>query len=128
LIADTEGNVFGGFTPVEWESGRYGKCKGDDSLRSFLFTLRNPHGVPPQWFAPRAEKKQDAIICSSDCGRVFYGCLFVYDNCNANRDSFTQIGTRYNGRVYANGTDLEHCLTGADKFTVKEIEVFEIAD
>jgi hypothetical protein len=51
LIADTKGNVFGGFTPVKWESGQKGKWKGDDSLRSFLFTLRNPHGVPVRKFS-----------------------------------------------------------------------------
>jgi hypothetical protein len=61
LIADTDGNVFGGFTPVKWESGN--KYKGDDSLRSFLFTLRNPHGVPPRKFALKAEEKHNAICC-----------------------------------------------------------------
>jgi hypothetical protein len=30
--------------------------------------------------------------------------------------------------VYANDTAFEDFLTGAHKFTVKEIEVFEIAD
>jgi hypothetical protein len=30
--------------------------------------------------------------------------------------------------VYANGTAFEDFLTGAYKFTVKEIQVFEIAD
>jgi hypothetical protein len=53
LIADIEGTVFGGSTPVEWESrvwtGKGGDendyYKGDDSLLSFLFTLRNPHSV-----------------------------------------------------------------------------------
>jgi hypothetical protein len=30
--------------------------------------------------------------------------------------------------VYANDTACEDCLTGAEKFAVKEIEVFEIAD
>jgi hypothetical protein len=45
LIADTDGNVFGGFTPVEWESGNNLPVnKGNDSLRSFRFTLRNTHG------------------------------------------------------------------------------------
>jgi hypothetical protein len=37
--------------PVKWESNSpgsaYGHAKGDNRLRSFLFTLRNPHGVPP---------------------------------------------------------------------------------
>jgi hypothetical protein len=65
LIADTDGNVFGGFTPVRWARG--GR-KGDDSLRSFLFTLRNPHGVPPQKFALRAEKRHSAIDCNSTFG------------------------------------------------------------
>jgi hypothetical protein len=62
LIVDTDGNIFGGFTPVKWESRTSGwngmNCwKGDDSLRSLLFTLRNWHGVPPRRFALRAEKK-----------------------------------------------------------------------
>jgi hypothetical protein len=44
-----------GLTAVKWENN----CgyKGDDSLRSFLFTLRNPHGVPPRKFALKAEEK-----------------------------------------------------------------------
>jgi hypothetical protein len=35
--------MFGGFTPVEWEYD----CgyKGDDSLRNFVFTLRNPRSA-----------------------------------------------------------------------------------
>jgi hypothetical protein len=136
LIVDTNGNVFGGFTPVEWESrvwnGKSGEenntWKGDDSGRSFLFTLRNPHGVPPRKFALRAERKQQAISCNSDEGPVFGGGIGVSDNCNANRDSFTWIGTRWGDRVYANDTTFESFLTGAEYFTVKEINVFEIAD
>jgi hypothetical protein len=69
VILDTDGNVFGGFTPVEWESrlwnwksGKDDNCwKGDDSLRSFLFTLRNPHGVPPRKLALKKEEKGKAI-------------------------------------------------------------------
>jgi hypothetical protein len=44
LIQDTEGNIFGGFTPLEWESGY--KFKADPSLKSFLFTLTDPHNLP----------------------------------------------------------------------------------
>jgi hypothetical protein len=126
LIVDTDGNVFGGFTPVEWESGD--KYKGDDSPRSFLFTLRNPHGVPPRKFALRAEEKQYTIYCNSTRGPAFYGYLFVYNNCNANRESYTRIGTHWDDCADANDTAFEYFFTGAEKFTVKEIEVFEIAD
>jgi hypothetical protein len=140
LIADTDGNVFGGFTPVKWESrkwnGKSGKesntWKGDDSLRSFLFTLKNPHRVPPRKFALTAQKKEYAIYCSSSDCPIFgggSGCdILVYDNCNANRDSHTKIGTRYENRTYTNDTAFKNFFTGVEYFIVKEIEVFEITD
>jgi hypothetical protein len=61
LTLDTKRNIFGGFTPVQWESrkhnGKWGnednRWKDDDSLRSFLFTLRNPRGVQARKFALR---------------------------------------------------------------------------
>jgi hypothetical protein len=103
-------------------------------LRSFLFTLRNPHGVPPRKFALKAEKKEYAIYCKSTfCAAFGYdswsGCdILVRDNCNTNRNSYTAVGTNWNDRVYANDTTFKDFLTGAGNFTVKEIEVFEIAD
>jgi hypothetical protein len=123
LTTDTDGNVFGGFTPVEWESPS--EWKGDDSLRNFLFTLRNPRGVAPRKFALRVERKQAAILCYSECCAAFGGDLRVCDNCSANRDSYTLIG---GDRTYANDTAFEYFFTGAQNFTVKEIEVFTIAD
>jgi hypothetical protein len=138
LILDTDGNVFGGFTPVEWESSsprqEYGYTTGDDSLRSFLFTLRNPHGVPPRKFALKKERKESAIYCYSRCCAGFgyynyYGCeIRVSNNCN-NRNNYTHIGTRWGSNTtYANDTQFGDFFTGAELFTVKEIEVFEIED
>jgi hypothetical protein len=40
----------------------------------------------------------------------------------------THFGTRWGDSAYANDTAFADFLTGAEKFTVKEIEVFEIAD
>jgi hypothetical protein len=94
LISDTDGNIFGGFTPVEWEND----CseKEDDSLWSFLFTLRNPDGVPLRKFMLKAEKKQYTIYYNSAYCAVFgWSDIYVYDNCNANRENVTHIGTRY---------------------------------
>jgi hypothetical protein len=53
LIFDKGGNIFGGFTPLQWESGDKWKC--DDSLKSFLFTLKNPHNIPAKTFALEEE-------------------------------------------------------------------------
>jgi hypothetical protein len=113
---------------VEWEAGEQGnRWKSDDSLRSFLFTLKNPRGVPPRKFALKAKKKQKAIYCDSECGPLFgNGCISVSDNCNRNTNS----NTEYFGEEYdsVSGRQESDFLTGAVKFTVKEIEVFEIAD
>jgi hypothetical protein len=108
---------------VKWESGKAYRYKGDDSLRSFLFTLRHPQGIPARKFALRAEKKSYAIYCYSASGPEF-GNIYVYDNCNANRDR----ETRWSDSTYANYTAVENFFTGAEKFTVREMAVFEIAN
>jgi hypothetical protein len=133
LILDMEGNIFGGFTPVEWESrewnGKYrseNSCtKADPSLKSFLFTLKNPHNIPARKFALKADKKDEAIYCWSLLGPDFRD-IGVSGNCNANTNSYTY----HFGRSYANDTGLDGntFFTGATYFKVKEIEVFEITD
>jgi hypothetical protein len=59
VILDMKGYIFGGFTPVEWDSN---SCwKADDSQKSFLFTLKNPHNIPARRFALKDEKKHREI-------------------------------------------------------------------
>jgi hypothetical protein len=89
---DVGGFVFGGFTPVPWESRVIDRnCEGnnvwksDDSLKSFLFTLENPHNICQRKFALNAEEKQYAIYCVSTVGPGF-GDMGVSNNCNANTD------------------------------------------
>jgi hypothetical protein len=134
VILDTDGNRFGGFTPVEWESRKWNMKlgnennlgKADPSLRSFLFTLKNPHNVPAQRFALKAEKKESAIYCDSHRGPYFQCGIAVSDNCNANTESYT----KYFGENYTNDTGLngKTFFTGSESFQVKEIEVFEITE
>jgi hypothetical protein len=64
VILNTKGNIFGGFTPVEWESGEP-HYKADDSLKSFVFTLKNPHNIPARRFALKDENNSQAIYCYS---------------------------------------------------------------
>jgi hypothetical protein len=132
LIEDTEGNIFGGFTPLKWEprwprsSKDSSNCpKADPSLKGFVFTVKNPHTLPLRRFALLAEANNRAITCDSPWGPRFAGAISVFSNYNANSRSFTSLG-----RVYANNTGLERntVLTGSSFFTVKEIEVFEITD
>jgi hypothetical protein len=147
VILDTKGNIFGGFTPVEWDSAPFSsKHKADPSLKSFIFTLKNPHNVPARRFALKSEKKEEAIVCDSQSGPNFWD-IFVSDNCdqaifcgskwfpifcdicasdnrNANIDSFTlNFGTTYTNDT---GLDGNTFFTGSQSFRVEEIEIFEI--
>jgi hypothetical protein len=132
LILETNGNIFGGFTPVEWESrewngkrGNENNCsKADLSLKSFLFALMNPHNVLARRFALKAEEKRWAIYGYSDFGPNFCD-IGVYDNCNANTGSYTfRFGTCYTSDT---GLDAKTFFTGSKVFQVKEIEVFEMS-
>jgi hypothetical protein len=132
LIEDTEGNIFDGFTLVEWESRKHNgkrglednRWKADPSLKSFLFTLKNPHNLPARKFALKAKNKDRAIYCRSSWGPHFRD-IGVSENCNANTDSGSYLGNSYANDT---GLDGETVLTGSFQFRVKEIELFEIAD
>jgi hypothetical protein len=133
VILDTKGNIFGGFTPVEWESKGY--FKSDDSLKSFLFTLKNPHNVMARKFALKAKEKHRAIYCDSKRGPCFCD-IGVSDNCNTNFKSFTGINanttsfTSRFGDTYINDTGMDRntFFTGEEYFMVKEVEVFEVTE
>jgi hypothetical protein len=86
LIRDTNRNVFGGFTPVNWEL--QGDHKNDDSLKSFLFTLKNAYTIPARKFVMRAKKPHRAIFCDSGSGPRFWD-IGVCDECGTNSRCFT---------------------------------------
>jgi archaellum component FlaC len=132
VILDTNGNIFGGFTPAEWES-RVRKtklpvtysffAKPDNSEKSFLFTLKNPHNITAR-FALNALLKGQSIGCNSQCGPIFGSAnhdIYISDNCNANASNWTFLG----GKSEVYGT---YVFTGSAAFQVEEIEVFEVKD
>jgi hypothetical protein len=132
LVKDTDGNIFGGFTPIAWES-YVGPTpdrmmpKADPSLRSFLFTLKNPHGLPPRKFPLDAAHKDRAIWCSSVWGPRFPFGVSISDNCALGCTNIARIADNcpYRNDTGIQGTTL---LSGSPGFTVKEIEVFEVTD
>jgi hypothetical protein len=129
VILDTNGNIFGGFTPVEWESTRIRNSKADPSLKSFLFTLKNPHNFPPRRFALKADQSYRAVYHATDWGPHFSD-IGVSDSCNTNTVSHAHCF----GSAYTNNTGLgghpgvNAFLTNPSHFQVKEIEVFEITN
>jgi hypothetical protein len=94
MILDTKWNIFGGFTPLKWESRvwnwKHGNdnndLKADYNLKSFLFTLKNPHNISARRFALKSDMKQQEILCSSKRGQSFGYFLedvCVFDDCSS---------------------------------------------
>jgi hypothetical protein len=144
LILDTKGNIFGGFTPVEWESrddnddpitrmrrrapGRFDPSqepclKGDPSMKSFLFTLKNPHNIPARRFGLTSLGRDMAIHCDRCHGPWFYGGISACNNCNTSDDNCSWLDGEYINDTGMNGSDV---FAGSQCFRVNEIEVFEI--
>jgi hypothetical protein len=130
-VLDTENNIFGGFTHLRWEEHLMSVSEKqnfeflfrEDLGSSFLFTLRNPYGLSERIFPLQRNRSQWAIQAHSNFGPTFGWDLGIADHSDSNRDSWAQLGS-----VSVNPTNLpDSCvLTDLLKFTVKEIEVFEI--
>jgi hypothetical protein len=131
VILDTNKNIFGGFTPVKWESrisasiGDRSNWKTDESLKSFLFTLKNPHNIPARKFGLKVETKEYTIYCNSGYGPSFRdGCAFaVSQNCNTHTGSSTYLGD-----YDTNDTELDEriVLTGLVFFKWKKSKSFRL--
>jgi hypothetical protein len=121
VIRDTKGFIFGGFTPVAWDSG--GRYRADPSFRSFVFTVKNPWGVGPRKFS--LKKPEYAIVCRGLYGPVFGSGndLLVANNGDVNSGSHTYLGGSY---VNDTGRDRGKFFTGAQSFRVSEVEVFQV--
>jgi hypothetical protein len=124
LIETTKGFIFGGFTPIAWESSANSVYKSDSSGKSFLFSLENSRNSAPRKFMLLSGK--NAICCNSSSGPVFAGNddMIVQDSCNTSTSNYTNLGGSY---VNDTGIDGMLVFTGEQYFTVKEIEVFTIS-
>jgi hypothetical protein len=124
FILDIGGFIFGGFTPLAWDSTT-NNYKNDGLNRSFIFTLKNPSGTEAMKFS--LSQPQYAIYCNSAYGPTFGSGhdIYVANNSDANVSSYTNFGTGY---VNYTGREGRTVFTGAYNFRVKEIEVFEIKD
>jgi hypothetical protein len=115
-----------GIAGVEWNfSGTDGCRKADPTLKTFVFTLKNPHGFPARRFMLRPKKKQMTIYCNSECGLHFWD-IGVADCVNENIES----SIYHFGYAYVNDTGLQgtQIFMNSVNSQMKEIEVFEITD
>jgi hypothetical protein len=120
LISSTNDCIFGGYTPVPWSSRN--QWVADPSLKTFIFTIKNPHNLPARIF--KLNKAEYAMYASATHGPVIGGTnvLSVCDGCAvSNRNCACLLS-------FTNETGIpnDEVLTGAKYFTVAEIEVFDV--
>jgi hypothetical protein len=118
VIRSSNGYVFGGYTPAAWDiankRGSYSNAPG-----SFLFTLSNPHAIPPTKYPVKVPEK--AIQHHTNFCQFFGDDdLVVVSDCNANCNSHSYFPVSY-GDTTGKGN---LTFTGNDSFQVADIEVF----
>ncbi|CAF1389004.1 unnamed protein product [Adineta steineri] len=115
------GYLFGGYTSVSWRSSQ---GYVEDSYEPFLFTLTNPHGIPPTKY-PVIEERY-AIFNKKECGPTF-GCghdLYVCDDSKISTGSYIYFPWSYSDRTNRGS----ETFTGTKYFQTNDIEVYRLIE
>jgi len=113
------GYIFGGYTSVSWRSiGSY----APDNNGSFIFTLTNPHKIPPTKYS--IKNVQYSIGDVNGCGPIFGGGhdLHVCDNSQMTTGSYSNFPHSYNDTTNRGNAT----FTGSRNFQTSDIEVYRL--
>ena len=135
IIKSKDGYIFGGYSTISWESTKWnGKCGKDNNARrqgygfEFVFTLKNPHSIPPSKYNMKKDWLDHSICCDINLGPIF-GCndIRIENNCNTNNNSFSYYDFNPGEYSFNDTTGKKRLLfTGSSTYKVEEIEVFKI--
>lgn len=122
VIRSNNNYLSGGHTAIPWTSG--GTYKSDTS--AFLFTLINPHAIPPTEYMIKPTSVRDVVNRNSGYGPT---CMFgggsdlrVANNSDATNSCSTSFPHTYSDTTgKGNNT-----FTAARNFTTSDIEVFKV--
>jgi hypothetical protein len=120
VVRSSNGFVFGGYAAAAWNTnGAYFQSSGN---ASFVFTLKNPHNIPPTRY--NCKNANAELFGNESFGPVFGGGhdLRVANNSNAGDESWCNLGLGFND-TNGHGTAT---FTGKQKFQVGEYEVFAV--
>jgi len=111
--------LFGGYTSTNWKNTKEKIWSKDSS--AFLFTLTNPHQIPPTKYSIKSPNDNTILSC------LWLGPTFGrYDICvssDSNKNTFSNIGFPSN---YYDTTGMgDKTFTGGQKFQTSEIEVYK---
>jgi hypothetical protein len=113
--------LFGGYTSASWSSM---KGYAEDRYSPFLFTLTNPHGIPPTKYP--VLKAEYSIFNTRECGPIFGGGhdLYVCDESQGKAGSFFNFPWSFNDRTNRGS----ETFTGNKYFQTSDIEVYRLVE
>jgi len=126
VIKSTNGNIFGGYTPLNWKASG---SQYEFDTKSFLFSFKNKDiGKCKIQIPNTGSSGQYSIYQEGSYGPVFGGGfdLYICDNCSTTNSSYSNLGYSFtppSGYSYG-ATNTQNYLAGSYNFTVSEIEVF----
>ena len=111
-------------TTTATRNGSTGNGYKEDST-AFIFTLTNPHSIPPTKYSIDPQKKQFAIACKEGIAFGNGSDIYIANNSNYSRSSsYTNFPYTY---VDSTGKR-NNTFTGQFNFTAQEIEVYSVVD
>jgi hypothetical protein len=121
IIIARGGYAFGGYTPLSWDTSN--KYVADPSCQSIIFTLTNPHKIPPTKYSLSNYEK--AIHCHPYFSATFGAGqdICIANNSNQNTYSYSNFPYSYSDTTGVGRTT----FTGSYNFMVREIEVFQVS-
>ena len=114
---------------VAWESSGndpsgHGSWKHDSN--AFLFSLVNKDHKPCK-MKPTSHDGHNSIYCHSSYGPRFNNDIYISNNANHNRESYSNLGCGYKHSEYINeSSEAKSFLAGSYKFQLSEIEVYSL--
>jgi len=120
IIKSSNGFVFGGYSATSWDS--MSGYRGNPS--TFLFTLTNPHNIPPTRYSAKSNDN-NSIFCHSTYGPTFGSGHDIYI-CNNSNVSGNNCSSYFPGSYQDSTGRGQATFTGAFNFQTSEIEVFGI--
>jgi hypothetical protein len=117
VIEATDDFIFGGYTSETWD----GNCVHKSDPTAFIFTLSNPHSIPPTHYPILPSLYHQAIQCNPSFGALFGATdLHVYPAPNTLKISCTNFPNSYEDTTGKG----PKTFTGALNFSTKDVEVY----
>jgi len=121
VIQSSEGGyLFGGYTAASWSGNDVYKT----DPTAFLFTLSNPHSIPPTQYPVKPDETQHAIFCQQSSCAIFGNGYDIALESNSHANGESSVGFPWSYVTTTNkGTST---FTGSDEFMTSEVEVYSV--